>query len=280
MKLNNDKTMNDGVPSVPLTGVEGNTSTTPLVSSINPAKHWLLVWNNYPDDWLEILDVPEVSHYLFGREIGQSGTPHIQGYVWFAKKERPFTIYKNRRDIHWEVARGTLKQNLIYTMKEKNYVSKGFKVPKCPKTIVPDYEWEIELLKKLKEEPDDRTLFWYWSYRGKTGKSQFAKYLCLRHQALIVYGAGRDCMQGVVGFFESTGSYPEIIVVDLPRNYNIHRFNYTIIEQLKNGLFFSPKYEGAMCIFDSPHIVIFSNDEPETDGIKMSVDKWDIVNID
>ncbi len=279
MKLNNKTEEQEGVPNVPLTEVEGNTNSTSLVASINPGKRWILVWNNYPDDWLKILDVPEVSHFVFGREVGQNGTPHIQGYLWFAAKQRPFTIYPKNRDIHWEVARGTLLQNIAYATKDMNYVVKGFKVPRCPMVIVPNYQWELDLLKKIKEEPDDRTIMWYWSERGKTGKSQMAKYLCLRHKALILSGTNKDAFNGVVGYQQSMGDYPRIIVLDLPRAFNILRFNYQLIEQLKNGLFFSPKYEGAMCIFDSPHIVIFSNNHPELEGLKISCDKWDITQI-
>jgi len=53
--------------------------------------------------------------------------------------------------------------------------------------------------------------------------------------------------------------------------------NYGAIEQVKNGLVFSGKYESSMLIFNPPHVVIFANDTP--DESMYSNDRWHIHKI-
>ena len=50
-----------------------------------------------------------------------------------------------------------------------------------------------------------------------------------------------------------------------------------MLEQIKNGMIYSGKYEGGQCLFESPHIVIFANSKPEIEN--MSIDRWNIKEI-
>jgi len=49
------------------------------------------------------------------------------------------------------------------------------------------------------------------------------------------------------------------------------------LESIKNGLFFSGKYESTQVVMNSPHLIIFANEPP--DKSKMSADRWHIVRI-
>ena len=44
------------------------------------------------------------------------------------------------------------------------------------------------------------------------------------------------------------------------------------MEAIKNGCFFSGKYESGMVRFNSPHILVFANEPPER--TKLSQDRW------
>lgn len=69
---------------------------------------------------------------------------------------------------------------------------------------------------------------------------------------------------------------PKIIIMDIPR-YSNEYINYGMLEEIKNGMIYSGKYEGGICLFDYPHIFVFSNYPPDTD--KMSEDRWNIMEI-
>lgn len=72
----------------------GNTKTPPLskAKQINPTKRWCWTLNNYSEDDIsaisaKLLVVCKVA--LFGAEVGDEGTPHLQGYCEFITKCRP-----------------------------------------------------------------------------------------------------------------------------------------------------------------------------------------------
>lgn len=58
------------------------------------AKNWCYTWNNYTDDDVTrlsgLVDAPDsiVAYMLFGKEVGESGTPHLQGAVCFTTRQR------------------------------------------------------------------------------------------------------------------------------------------------------------------------------------------------
>jgi len=50
------------------------------------------------------------------------------------------------------------------------------------------------------------------------------------------------------------------------------------MEEIKNGIFFSNKYKGKMCLFNVPHMICFANFGPEKE--KLSNDRWVIKPLD
>lgn len=89
------------------------------------SKHWCFTLNNYsPNDvWNEL---PEGMVYcIVGREVGESGTRHLQGFVSFATRKRLSACRRIFRDrAHWEVARH-VPAAIQYCKKENNFVEFG-----------------------------------------------------------------------------------------------------------------------------------------------------------
>jgi len=60
----------------------------------NAAKNWCFTINNYTEDELELMSdlstrIPnEISYLIIGKETGENGTPHFQGYIQMVKKLR------------------------------------------------------------------------------------------------------------------------------------------------------------------------------------------------
>lgn len=186
--------------------------------------------------------------------------------------------------VHWEKCRNW-KKSVAYCSKVDTRVDgpwsnmKNFKFKKAVKDPMDGkiwYKWELELMEILNNEPDDRNVFWYWSTEGKTGKSSFCKHLVLKHNAIIVGGKASDAHFGIMNRIEK-GLDCKIVVFNISRASG-KKLSYVGIESIKNGMFFSAKYESGMVVFDIPHVVVFANYEPMFE--KLSMDRWKVVNID
>ena len=81
--------------------------------------------NNYsPEDEQELKSLgPKglVKFIIFGKEVGASGTPHLQGYC--EASQRAFSVWKRiiGNSAHIESAKGTRAQNKAYCSKEGDF---------------------------------------------------------------------------------------------------------------------------------------------------------------
>lgn len=218
---------------------------------------------------------------IIGKEIADSGTPHLQGYIELTKKSRPLGLFKLKR-IHWEKAKGTKEENIIYCSKEdKNAWCLGCKLKKPLKLITENmlYEWQKDILEIIKEEPDNRYIYWYWSEKGGVGKTQFCKYLSAKYGGMCLHGKGADVRNGIVTMAGPKGlNTPELVLYPIPRSHNSDYVSYESLENIKDMYFYSGKYEGGMINGNPPHLFVFANEPPNE--WKMSPDRWVIRNID
>ncbi len=244
------------------------------------SKRWCFTLNNWTrQDILDLLEKlgSNISNvWVIGDEVGESGTPHLQGYVEFAKKTRPIQSI-GMTQIHWEKAKGNRMQNIKYCTKENGLRwIKGLKIPRKLNIITNLYEWQQEIVANVQKVPDDRTIHWYWEEEGGIGKTALVKYLVHHHDALVCDGRAVDMKYLIVKYFEKKGYYPDCIIFDITRSrYN--RLSYDGLESIKNGLFASTKYESSMVIMNSPHVLCFANAEPDME--RLSIDRWNVVNL-
>jgi len=113
-------------------------------------------------------------------------------------------------------------------------------------------DWQKSLLESLSIPPDDRKIIWVWDIIGNKGKSRLARHLVAEHGAIILSGR-------VVDMAHAYSSQP-IVIFDVARTQaeNMNHL-YSFAESLKNGVIFSSKYESGQKVFQSPHVVFFSN---------------------
>lgn len=96
---------------------------------VSQSNSWCFTLNNYTPSDIEALlaldgnaDIP---HLVFGREIGDNGTPHLQGYIRFVKKKRIGGVKRIvGMNAHVEVARNPVAA-IQYCKKDGDFTEIG-----------------------------------------------------------------------------------------------------------------------------------------------------------
>lgn len=92
------------------------------------SRHYCFTLNNYTQDDLKHLPtiINKCNYLVYGREVGESGTPHLQGYIEFenAKAINPVKKLISMR-AHLESRRGTAKQASDYCKKDNDFEEYG-----------------------------------------------------------------------------------------------------------------------------------------------------------
>lgn len=85
---------------------------------------WCFTLNNYTDNDLTTISqwitADRCKYGIVGKEIGENGTPHLQGYIHLIKPVRFSTLKKFLPNAHWEPAKGNPAQNKQYCSKDGN----------------------------------------------------------------------------------------------------------------------------------------------------------------
>lgn len=237
--------------------------------------YWSFTYNNY--ERIEILETTfkrMCDWYVFQEEIGESGTPHLQGTLCLKKKARLSELKCINLKIHWEPTK-CVKSSIAYCTKKETAQGKIYyhnvDIPEELEIDEP-YGWQTQVLEIISTKPDKRTIHWFWEPTGGIGKTTLCKYLVVKHNALMLTGKSND-------MYHMIAKYPEkrkLFVIDIPRSSSDY-INYGAIEQIKNGLIFSGKYEGNQLVFNCPHVIVFANEPPNIH--QMSIDRWNITRL-
>lgn len=123
-------------------------------------------------------------------------------------------------------------------------------------------EWEEHL-----DRQNDRQITWVVDKIGNRGKTWFSKYKFSQGFQRFENAKNADMAYALN---ESAKGF----IFDFSRSQEDH-INYGMIESIKNGIVFSPKYASCCKVFKIPKIICFSNFVPEMS--KFSKDRWDII---
>ena len=90
------------------------------------AKYWCFTLNNYTPADVDRLSTshPEIEYLVFGREVGASGTPHLQGTVCFRSRKRLPQVITIIGQAHCTVTR-FLSQSIEYCKKDGDFTELG-----------------------------------------------------------------------------------------------------------------------------------------------------------
>lgn len=132
-------------------------------------------------------------------------------------------------------------------------------------------EWQQELYGKLQREPDDRKVIFVVDLAGNKGKTWFSRYYRkLNEKTQVIQPGKRDNMAYTIN------ETSRVIFVDAPRSKQGEYLQYDILEQIKDGMVSSYKYQCTTKWFaERCHVVVMMNEEP--DMTKLSADRYDII---
>lgn len=179
-------------------------------------------------------------------------------------KEEGITSMKDLRDLHSKVC-------ALYPRFVKEFIDDWKQ-----KVIVPSHplrQWQQDLYGKLILPPDPREIYFIVDRKGNEGKSWFARYYCDLHEnaQIIIPGKKADMAYTV-------DENCKVFFFDCPRSKQGEYIQYDLLEELKNGMVFSPKYESRVKKLPPPHVVVFMNERP--DMTKLSADRYKIIELD
>lgn len=263
------------------TEVEGNTNpTSSPKKQISPSKMWCFTLNNYTkEEYSSIISIiKETCKYgIIGKEIGECGTPHLQGYIKFKIKKRPLSVFSNKR-IHWEKCKGSQSENIEYCKKDNDYIIIDPEIEDMDLiTYDKMYLWQRDILNIIDTKPDKRSIHWYWSENGGVGKTEIQKWLCINKGAIMLSGKASDVRNGIIQYKKEYDRTPRLILYNIPRSFNKEYLSYESLENIKDMCFYSGKFEGGMICGPCPHLFVFANCLPEIE--KLSIDRWIIKEI-
>lgn len=177
----------------------------PINTKDKKSRKWVFTLNNYTEEeFTKIKEFGEKNckYFIVGKEIGESGTPHLQGYMRFANARSFASMKKTIPKAHIEIAFGTDIENQKYCSKDNNFEERGSLSQQGERKDLNDIKNKIlkgemlasdiltedpkfyhmygRTLEKLEDVKNNKIIrtnktkcIWIWGPTG-TGKSQFA----------------------------------------------------------------------------------------------------------
>ena len=133
-------------------------------------------------------------------------------------------------------------------------------------------EWQKIVLQKLREQNNRKVLF-VVDPVGGAGKSALGKHIVAHGNAWMTRGGK---------FADLTHAWckeeeHEYVIFDMAKCTKFEFWPYSFIEQLKDGMVFTPKYDSSQIVTSRKKIVVFCNEVP--DRTKLSKDRYDVMFI-
>lgn len=228
--------------------------------------------NNYTQaEYDQILEYRNLCKFIVvGKETGENGTPHLQGYFNLIKRTRFSALKKLMPRAHFEKAMGTDTQNLTYCTKQdkeafvwgepqnqgkRNDLTKATTMvmekktlsevaTECPEIFTKFHRGLRELTqitRKPRDVNDPPTVIWLYGKTG-TGKTRFA-YDQMPHDQIYM----KDNTIWWNGY-----EYQQCILID---DFN-GRWDFQDLLKLLDRYPYQGQYKGGYVHIDSPIIII------------------------
>jgi len=113
------------------------------------SRGWVVTCNNYTERNIEEFNILALSaqYSICGKEVGEQGTPHLQGYLYFKSPRSWKSISTSLPRCYVERAKGNPAQNREYCSKSDDFIETG-KIPQQGRRV--DLEEKCEEVKNGK----------------------------------------------------------------------------------------------------------------------------------
>ena len=136
------------------------------------SRGWCFTINNYTeeDENFAYSLAWGAKYCVVGKEVGESGTPHLQGFVYFENPRSFGGIKELHETAHWEPMKGTALQAAEYCKKDGDFFEWG----EAPMTQREKGErgkqaakerWELARAGKFEELPPEHIKIYEYIYR-------------------------------------------------------------------------------------------------------------------
>ena len=122
---------------------------------------WCFTLNNYEISDYDLLLSTECQYVIIGKEVSESGTPHLQGFIYFSARKSLKQLKKLHDKCHWEMTKGSIEQNIGYCSKEDRFEERGVapmsqkkKGEEGKKSI--EERWELAKAGRFQELPPEQ----------------------------------------------------------------------------------------------------------------------------
>lgn len=144
----------------------------------------------------------------------------------------------------------------------------------CPQPVLEDgdlRDWQAALQLTVAGDADDRSIVFQVDELGGKGKTWFQRYMIssFPDDVQILSSGKRDDIAHALDPSKT------IFLFNVPRG-GMEFLQYTVLEQIKDRMVFSPKYNSQTKILKPSHVVVFCNEMPNQ--MAMTEDRY-VINV-
>ena len=193
--------------------------------------------NNYTQDEYDSILSSPCRYIVIGKEIGESGTPHLQGLIYFENPRAFNAVKKLMPKAHIEAMKGTAYEASTYCKKDGDFEERG----ECPtqgkRSDIDDIRELIKTKPKMRDVIDIATsiqsvkmaeqilkykelvrnfepeVYWFYGATG-TGKSKTASEMCNPEDTYY-------CL-GTIKWFDGYDAHSDVVIDDIRSNFSTY----------------------------------------------------------
>ncbi|ANC51531.1 replication associated protein [Bovine faeces associated smacovirus 3] len=224
-------------------------------------------------DVVRLLDMVDLREYYIGREIGKGGYHHYQCAIDCGGDLERFN---GQHQLGWHIEDCASWDKLVRycrkggdyryigdSIEEQSYRSRG--------TTAVGHTIDTHLKKQ-----NDRQISICVDTKGGSGKTTHG-YDRSRTGEYFVVPRNAETPTRIMDYVAMNYDNEPVIWIDLPRTRKIDKGLATILEDMKDGLIYSAKYEGQVRHIKGVKVLVTTNHYIEKPAYKLlSADRWDV----